>query len=172
MLAYQCVTRCLSNLSDFHKGPRLRRAISTAASATLTSIEKDLESLQRVVNIYRQNPRLQNSVEQVANLIVHAPGIKVTGIGKSGYVGQRMSATLASIGIPSQFIHGTEWYHGDLVGPGEYPIFGITHSGKTAELVDLVPLVKDRGATLLADRGRRFPVGKIIRFLHSCPRDQ
>ena len=147
MLAYHCVRRCVFKLPAFHKGPRLCRATSTATSATLTSIEKDLESLQQVVNAYRQNPKLQNSVEQVANLIVNAPGIKVTGIGKSGYVGQRMSATLASIGIPSQFIHGTEWYHGDLGSVRENDlIFGITHSGKTAELVDLVPLVKDRGA--------------------------
>ena len=113
MLAYHCVTRCLSKLSDFHKGPRLRRAHRRQQAPPNFHRER-LKSLQRVVNIYRQNPRLQNSVEQVANLIVHAPGIKVTGIGKSGYVGQRMSATLASIGIPSQFIHGTEWYHGDL----------------------------------------------------------
>ena len=81
---------------------------------TLNSIEADLISLQQLTSIYKENPQLQNSVEKVANLIVNAPSVKVTGIGKSGYVGQRMSATFASIGIGSQFIHGTEWYHGDL----------------------------------------------------------
>ena len=113
---------------------------------TLNSIEADLISLQQLTSIYKENPQLQSSVEKVANLIVNAPSVKVTGIGKSGYVGQRMSATFASIGIGSQFIHGTEWYHGDLGSIRENDlIFGITHSGGTFELLELAQLVKERG---------------------------
>lgn len=171
MLSCHGVKRCLFKLPDFYKSPRLRHAASTAASATLASIEQDFASLQQVVNAYRENPKLQSSVEQVANLIVQAPGIKVTGIGKSGYVGQRMSATLASIGIQSQFIHGTEWYHGDLGSVREKDlIFGITHSGKTAELVDLVPLVKDRGANFCSLIGvQDSPLEKLSDYCILAP---
>jgi arabinose-5-phosphate isomerase len=113
---------------------------------TIVSIKQDLISLQQLVDMYEKNPVLQKNVKDVAQLIIDAPSVKVTGIGKSGYVGRRMAATLASVGVGSQFIHGTEWFHGDLGSIRENDlVFGITHSGGTFELLELAPLVKERG---------------------------
>ena len=82
--------------------------------------------------------------------------VKITGLGKSGYVGQRMAATLASVGIPANFVHGTEWVHGDLGSLRPFDIvLAISHSGKTEELLHLAPFVEEKGATLCAMVG--FP---------------
>ena len=80
----------------------------------------------------------------------------VTGIGKSGIVGQKIAATLASTGTASFFLHPSEAIHGDLgmILEGDV-VLALSHSGETEEVVALVPHVKRRGATLVAMTGRR-----------------
>src|SRR5215831_4424158 len=65
--------------------------------------------------------------------------IIVTGVGKSGHVGRKIAATLASTGTPAQFVHPVEASHGDLgmIGSGD-AILALSNSGETSELADIV----------------------------------
>jgi len=80
----------------------------------------------------------------------------VTGIGKSGIVGQKTAATLASTGTAAFFLHPTEAIHGDLgmILKGDV-VLALSYSGETEEVVALLPHVKRRGATLIALTGNR-----------------
>jgi arabinose-5-phosphate isomerase len=80
--------------------------------------------------------------------------VVVTGIGKSGIVGQKIAATLASTGTAAFFLHPSEAIHGDLgmILKGDV-VLALSHSGETEEVVALVPHVKRRGATLVAMTG-------------------
>ena len=71
-------------------------------------------------------------------------------------VAKRLSISLASISIPAQWVHGTEWVHGDLgaLRKGDC-VIAISHSGKTSELLDLASVVGDRGVALIALVGNR-----------------
>jgi arabinose-5-phosphate isomerase len=77
--------------------------------------------------------------------------IIISGLGKSGHIGKKISATLSSIGSSSFFMHPTEALHGDLgmVSQGDTCIL-ISHSGETDELVQIAPILRDLGATLIA----------------------
>jgi len=81
--------------------------------------------------------------------------VVVTGIGKSGIVGQKIAATLASTGTAAFFLHPSEAIHGDLgmILPGDV-VLALSYSGDTDEVVAIVPHVKRRGATLIAMTGR------------------
>jgi arabinose-5-phosphate isomerase len=75
----------------------------------------------------------------------------VTGVGKAGIIGQKISGTLASTGTPSHFLHPTEAVHGDLgrVQSNDVVLF-LSHSGQTDELLRLIEPFKQRGIRLLA----------------------
>ncbi len=82
--------------------------------------------------------------------------VVVTGIGKSGIVGQKIAATLASTGTAAFYLHPSEAIHGDLgMILGGDVVLALSHSGETEEVVALVPHVKRRGATLVAMTGRK-----------------
>ncbi len=80
--------------------------------------------------------------------------IIVSGIGKAGHIGRKVSATLSSLGTPSFFIHASEAAHGDLgmVRHQDVALL-ISHSGKTAEVVALVPFFRRIGAPVIAISG-------------------
>jgi len=82
--------------------------------------------------------------------------VVVTGIGKSGIVGRKIAATLASTGTAAFFLHPAEAIHGDLgrILTGDV-VLALSHSGETEEIVNLVPHVKRRGATLVALTGSK-----------------
>ena len=77
--------------------------------------------------------------------------IVCTGVGKSGHVGRKIAATLASTGAPSLFVHATEASHGDLgmIGPGDV-ILALSKSGETRELADVVAYAKRFAIPLIA----------------------
>src|SRR5439155_1084384 len=79
----------------------------------------------------------------------------VTGMGKSGLIGQKVSATFASTGTPSLFLHPAEAIHGDLgrIVKGD-AVLAISYSGDTGEILALVPQVKRLGSPLLAMTGQ------------------
>lgn len=78
----------------------------------------------------------------------------VTGMGKSGIIGRKIAATLASTGTPSFFLHPGEAYHGDLgmIEPKDI-VLAITNSGQTDEILKLIPFIKNRGNLLIAMTG-------------------
>lgn len=99
--------------------------------------------------------RLDDSFLRALSLILHCQGrIVVSGIGKSGHIGRKIASTMASTGTPAFFVHPAEACHGDLgmITPGDV-IIALSYSGESEELLTIVPLVKRRGARLVAMTG-------------------
>lgn len=80
----------------------------------------------------------------------------VTGMGKSGHVGCKIAASLASTGTPSFFLHPAEAFHGDLGMVTENDIIiAISNSGETNEIIDILPVIRRIGAKIISLCGRR-----------------
>jgi len=89
-------------------------------------------------------------------LIFEAKGrVVVTGMGKSGHVGGKIASTLASTGTPAFFMHPGEASHGDLgmIASGDV-VVAISNSGESDEILRILPLIKRRGAKVIAITGR------------------
>ena len=100
-------------------------------------------------------PRLDDRFDRAVDILFACTGrVVVTGMGKSGLIGQKISATLASTGTPSLHLHPADAIHGDIgrVVKGDV-VLAISYSGETAELIALVPLVKRLSAPLVAMTG-------------------
>ena len=100
--------------------------------------------------------RLDARFGQAVALVLQSQGrVVVMGMGKSGHVGRKIAATLASTGTPAMFVHPAEASHGDLgmITPGDV-VLGISNSGESEELTTLLPLIKRMGVPLLALTGR------------------
>jgi arabinose-5-phosphate isomerase len=80
--------------------------------------------------------------------------VVVMGMGKSGHVGRKIAATLASTGTPAMFVHPAEAHHGDLgmVTPGDV-VLALSNSGESEELTGLLPVLKRLGVPLIAITG-------------------
>ncbi|MBU6272886.1 MAG: KpsF/GutQ family sugar-phosphate isomerase [Betaproteobacteria bacterium] len=107
--------------------------------------------------------RLGEDFSRACAIILACTGrVVVSGIGKSGHVGRKIAATLASTGTPAFFMHPAEASHGDLgMVIAEDVVLALSNSGSTEELLAIVPLVKRRGARLIAltgDPGSRLAV--------------
>lgn len=77
--------------------------------------------------------------------------IIVTGMGKSGHVGRKIAATLASTGTPAFFVHPAEASHGDLgMFTGDDVVLALSNSGETSEVITIVPLLKRMQAPLIS----------------------
>ena len=87
--------------------------------------------------------------------ILHTKGrVIVTGIGKSGNIGKKMSATLASTGTPSLFVHPAEANHGDLgMITHNDIVLAISYSGETEEVIRILPYLKEKKISLIAMTG-------------------
>ena len=94
-------------------------------------------------------------VRAVALMLAARGRVVVMGMGKSGHVGRKIAATLASTGTPAMFVHPAEASHGDLgmIQPQDV-VLAISNSGESDELVAILPLVKRLGAPLVAITGR------------------
>ena len=91
-------------------------------------------------------------IEAILNLIINSKGkLIVTGVGKSGLVGAKIAATLASTGTSSFFLHPTEAMHGDLGMIGKDDIvLAISYSGESEELIQILPHIKRFNIPLIA----------------------
>jgi arabinose-5-phosphate isomerase len=91
-------------------------------------------------------------IEKAIDLIINSKGkLIITGVGKSGLVGSKIAATLASTGTSSFFLHPTEAMHGDLGMVGKQDIvLGISYSGESDELVQILPHLKRFNIPLIA----------------------
>lgn len=99
--------------------------------------------------------RLDESFIAAIELIAGRSGrVVVSGMGKSGHIARKIASTMASTGTPAYFVHPAEASHGDLGMVEEGDVFiAISYSGSSDELLDIVPLVKRRGAKLIAITG-------------------
>jgi len=99
--------------------------------------------------------RLDEKFIGACNLCLDTPGrIVVTGMGKSGHIGGKIAATLASTGTPAFFMHPGEASHGDLgMITAQDLLLAISYSGETDEVITILPLVKRMGARLITMTG-------------------
>lgn len=105
--------------------------------------------------IRRLIPRVNRNFEDAVTLLVGCKGrVIVTGMGKAGIIGQKLSATLASTGTPSYWVHPAEATHGDMGRVARQDaIIALSNSGETEELTRLLPVIKRIGARLVAFTG-------------------
>lgn len=99
--------------------------------------------------------RIDETFSQACNLLLQCKGrIVVIGMGKSGHIGSKIAATLASTGTPAFFVHPGEAQHGDMgmITPSDV-IIAISHSGETPEILSLVPIIKRFMIPLIAMSG-------------------
>jgi arabinose-5-phosphate isomerase len=98
---------------------------------------------------------LNANFSNACTAILHTKGrVIVTGIGKSGNIGKKMSATLASTGTPSLFVHPAEANHGDLgMITHNDIVLAISYSGETEEVIRILPYLKEKKISLIAMTG-------------------
>ncbi len=107
---------------------------------------KAIKSMVRIVD---------ESFSAAAEIIFGASGcVIVTGVGKAGIIGEKISATLASTGTPSHFLHPVEALHGDLGRvQAKDVVLALSHSGESDEIVRLITLLKQQENRLIAITG-------------------
>ena len=127
--------------------------MDTTRTLDLARRALDIEA-QAIVGLKSQ---LGESFVQAVQTILCCSGrVVVTGMGKSGHVGRKVAATLASTGTPALFMHPAEASHGDLgmLTPGDV-MLAISNSGESDELNVIMPVVKRLGVPLIAITGRQ-----------------
>ncbi len=120
-------------------------------------LEAELSAIQDMI------PRMDARFATATDLLHACTGrVVVTGVGKSGLIGQKISATLASTGKPSLFLHSAEAAHGDMGRVlSDDVVLALSYSGTTSEVVRLVPVIKKIGAKLVViTKGSESPLGQ------------
>jgi arabinose-5-phosphate isomerase len=125
--------------------------------ASETTLQQARETLAiEALALTAMAERLDERFVQAAQCILTCQGrVVVTGMGKSGHVGRKMAATLASTGTPAMFVHPAEASHGDLgmITPSDV-VIAISNSGESEELTAILPLIRRMGIPLIAMTGR------------------
>lgn len=129
---------------------------------TITMTTSKINELAKEVLTIEANSilRLKNSIgtefDKAIDLLFNCKGrVIVTGMGKSGLIGRKIAATLSSTGTPSYFLHPAESTHGDsgIITRNDV-IIAISNSGETQELLNLLPLIKRFGVTMIGMTGK------------------
>src|SRR3989440_5901378 len=132
---------------------RNTRRLSAAKPARADCIE----SAQRVLRVEAEaieavGRRLNGEFPRAVEMVLACRGrVVVTGMGKPGFIAQKLSGTFASTGTPSLYVHPAEALHGDLgrLVPGDL-VLALSNSGETDELVRLLPSLRRLGAPIIA----------------------
>ena len=112
-------------------------------------IQSEVQAIQALI------PRIGNDFAKACQCMLSCKGrIVVLGMGKSGHIGRKVAATLASTGAPSFFVHPGEANHGDMgMITTKDVTLAISNSGETPELLNIIPLIKRFGIPLVAMTG-------------------
>ncbi|MGM9519074.1 MAG: SIS domain-containing protein [Phascolarctobacterium sp.] len=120
-------------------------------------MEAMLEHAQEVLRMEAEAilelvPRIDENFAAAVNLILECEGRTViTGMGKSGLIGRKMAATLASTGTPSFYLHPAEGIHGDLgMVTAADVVIALSNSGETGEVLNILPSLRRIGAKIIA----------------------
>ncbi|MHA4988535.1 KpsF/GutQ family sugar-phosphate isomerase [Cetobacterium somerae] len=110
---------------------------------------------KEICELEKVKGKISDSLEIVVNLILNSKGkVVITGIGKSGIIGKKIAATLASTGTLAVFMNSAEGLHGDLGMINKNDIvIAISNSGNSDEVISIIPSIKKIGATLIAMTG-------------------
>jgi len=132
-------------------------------SESMLNRAKEILALERA-GIEEVEKNLDENFLQALDLLLSLRGrVAVAGVGKSGIIGRKISATLSSLGTPSFFLHPVEALHGDLgTLTKDDLLIAISYSGKTLEVCELVEIVKRRGIKVVAMTGNQeSPLAKL-----------
>jgi arabinose-5-phosphate isomerase len=126
-----------------------------SSSETLATAQRVLEIEAQTLNSLRE--KLDNQFYEAIKLIYTSKGrVIVTGVGKSANIAQKIVATFNSTGTPSIFMHAADAVHGDLgMLQRDDVLLCLSHSGNTAEIKVLLPLVKSGGNKIVAIVGQK-----------------
>jgi arabinose-5-phosphate isomerase len=118
-------------------------------TAALRAIEIEKSAIEALMD------RIDDDFERACSVIMDCSGrVVVTGMGKSGHIGNKIAATLASTGTPAFFVHPGEASHGDLgMITSQDVVLAISNSGNTSEVLTILPLIKRMGAPLISMTG-------------------
>jgi arabinose-5-phosphate isomerase len=145
----------------------LLAAFSPATDARLVALARNIVRAEAVA-LDQMAEQLGNDFAACARLFAGSPGmVVVTGLGKAGLVGQKISATFASTGVRSLFLHPTEALHGDLgrLAEGDC-VLALSASGETEELLELVEAFNQQGRPVVAlTRSRQSPLGRAANLV-------
>ena len=99
--------------------------------------------------------RIDAAFLRAVDLLLACRGrVVVSGVGKSGHIGRKLAATLASTGTPALFVHAAEAAHGDLgMITAQDVVIALSYSGETSELLTIVPVIKREGTPMIAMTG-------------------
>jgi arabinose-5-phosphate isomerase len=113
---------------------------------------------------------VDDSFELACQLMFHCKGrVIVIGMGKSGHIGGKIAATLASTGTPSFFVHPGEASHGDLgMITSNDVVLTISNSGETSEVLAIIPVIKRIGAKLISMTGNSESTLAKLADTHVC----
>jgi arabinose-5-phosphate isomerase len=113
------------------------------------TIRLELEAIEELL------PRIDSNFIRACELILASKGrVVVVGMGKSGHIGNKIAATLASTGTTAFFVHPAEASHGDMgMITRDDVVLALSNSGSTAEIITLLPLIKRLGSTLISMTG-------------------
>src|SRR5690554_6228747 len=113
---------------------------------------------------------LDESFERACTILLGCSGrVIVIGMGKSGHIGGKIAATLASTGTPAFFVHPGEASHGDLgMITSQDVVLAISNSGETGELLAIAPLIKRRGVQLISMTGNPQSTLAELADVHVC----
>lgn len=128
---------------------------------TIMNCNKINELAKQVLDIEANSIlRLKNCIgedfDKAVEILYNCKGrVIVTGMGKSGLIGRKIAATLTSTGTPSYFLHPAESTHGDsgIITRNDV-VIAISNSGETQELLNLLPLIKRFGVTMIGMTGK------------------
>lgn len=128
------------------------KTFDSTRTLTIAREALDIEAQAVAALATRLDARFTAAVQCV---LVSSGRVVVMGMGKSGHVGRKIAATLASTGTPAMFVHPAEASHGDLgMITVKDVVLGISNSGESEELTVLLPLIKRMGVPLIAMTGR------------------
>ena len=135
------------------EAPRRR----SAPKPVILSAEEQLRAAREIVRreaagVWKVSYRLDSSFCEAVKLLFTCKGSAIiTGMGKAGLIGQKIAATLSSTGTRAHFLHPAEAFHGDLgrIHPDDVVVM-LTQSGETAEVVQLLPSLREFGEPLVA----------------------
>ena len=131
-------------------------------SQPLLSKEEQLRAAREIIRLeavalWKLSGRLDETFHRVVEQIYQSRGsLIVTGMGKAGLIGQKIAATMASVGTRAHFLHPAEAFHGDLGRiHADDVVLMLSQSGETSEVVQLLPAIHNFGVPLIAITGRR-----------------
>ncbi|CAN5277988.1 KpsF/GutQ family sugar-phosphate isomerase [soil metagenome] len=127
---------------------------SPAVASALRTLRTEAEGIETLRGRLLEASHASAFDAAVAMIMGCRGRVVVSGIGKSGHIARKISATLASTGTPAFFVHPAEAMHGDLgMVTGDDVFIAVSYSGESAELVTIVPILKRQGAHLIAMTG-------------------